>query len=180
MSLETIAERYATALLEIGVEQNNLSTLTDEVVKLGEVFSESEDLRAIATSPQVSEKERTAVFNDVCQRLGAGLITKNVVSLLNDRNRLILLPLIARSLSRLADEKSGTVRASVTTASQLPESFYARIKTELEKSTGRKVLLERSVDPTLIAGVITRVGDNVVDGSLRTRLEVVKRAMLAS
>jgi F-type H+-transporting ATPase subunit delta len=86
---------------------------------------------------------------------------------------------VTRRLSRLADERRGVVRASVTAASQLPEAFYERLSRELEALTGKHIALERHQDASLIAGVVTRIGDNTIDGSLRGRLESLGRQLLS-
>jgi hypothetical protein len=72
-------------------------------------------------------------------------------------------------LSELADARKGLVRAEVTTATPLSEAYYGRLQTQLEKMTGKRVVVDRKTDSTLIGGVITRIGDRVFDGSLRTR-----------
>jgi F-type H+-transporting ATPase subunit delta len=90
------------------------------------------------------------------------------------------LPEIAERLARLADERRGVVRATVTAAAPLPESFYERLTRELEALTGKNIALERRQDPSLIAGVVTRIGDNTIDGSLRGRLERLGRQLETS
>ena len=87
------------------------------------------------------------------------------------------LPDIARRLGSLADEKAGVLRASVTSAGQLSESYYEKLKAELEGLTGRKIVLERKQDPSLIAGVVTRIGDNTIDGSVRGKLDQLERQL---
>jgi len=83
-------------------------------------------------------------------------------------------------LAHLADEKVGVLRATVTSAEPLSEDYYQKLASELEKRTSRKILLERRQDPTLIAGVITRIGDHTIDGSLKGRLAALERQLLAS
>lgn len=178
MSVESVAARYAQALFELGNESSSLPALTDEIQRFASVYSESDDLRSVVDNPLVADKDRFNVLNEVCQRLGLGPVSKNAILLLAERRRLAVIPYVARDLTLLADEKAGAVRAMVTTAAQLPDSFFAKLKSELEKATGKKVQLERSVDPSLLGGVVTRIGDKVIDGSLRTRLETMKRTIL--
>jgi F-type H+-transporting ATPase subunit delta len=80
-------------------------------------------------------------------------------------------------LATLADEKAGVVRATVTSAGPLPDSFYERLTKELETATQRKVAIDRQEDPTLIAGVVTRIGDNTIDGSVKGRLAEIERLL---
>ena len=83
-------------------------------------------------------------------------------------------------LTRLADEKAGVLRATVTSARPLSEDYYRSLAAELEKRTSRKILLERREDPTLLAGIVTRIGDHTIDGSVRGRLAALERQLLAS
>jgi len=79
-----------------------------------------------------------------------------------------------------ADEKSGVYRAKVISAVSLPESYFNELKARLEQMLGKRVVVEHEEDPNLIAGIVTRVGDNTLDGSLAGRLEELERSMLAS
>jgi F-type H+-transporting ATPase subunit delta len=107
-------------------------------------------------------------------------LAQNFVKLLAARRRLRTLPDIARRLGGMADEKAGILRASVTSAGPLPEAFYQKLTSELEAATQRKIVLEKSQDPSLIAGVVTRIGDNTIDGSLKGRLNELERRLLQS
>ncbi len=172
MSTGAVAERYARALFELGQEGGILGPLTEQIQRFAELYTESPELRAVLDNPVVAPEKREAVLSDIASRLGLGQIGANAIRYLSHRRRLAALPDIARRLASLADEKSGILRASVTTAAQLSESFYEKLRAELEALTGKKVVLERKQDPSLIAGVVTRIGDNVVDGSVRVPVEV--------
>jgi F-type H+-transporting ATPase subunit delta len=80
----------------------------------------------------------------------------------------------------MSDRKKGLLRAEVVAAAPLSEAYYARLQQQLEKLTGKKVVLDRREDPSLLAGVVTRIGDTVYDGSLRTRLQEIKHALTPS
>lgn len=179
MSVEAVAARYAQALFEIGNEAGNLPQLADEVRRFGELYAENAELRSVLDNPLVPEPSRESIIDELAQRLGLGVITRNTVKLLSQRHRLIAVPYLARALNKLADERAGLVRAVVTTATSLSDSYYAQLKAQLEKSTGKKIVLETSVDPTILGGVITRIGDKVIDGSLRTRLSSMRESLLS-
>ncbi len=117
------------------------------------------------------------MLKDIAGRLGLSPLATTAIRYIASRRRLRSLPDIARRLGSLSDEKAGIVRATVTAASALPESFYEKLKAELEGITGRKIVLDRREDASLIAGVITRIGDNTIDGSLRGRLEHIERQL---
>jgi len=179
VSFEAIAGRYAQALFDIGVEGGKLRRLVDEVTSFADTYSGSVELRAVLGNPLVSQDSREAVLEEIGKRLGLSDPTKATIHLLVRRNRLAVLPVIARTLRRMSDDKDGVLRATVVSARVLTEAYAQRLQDELQKLTGKKVMLVREVDASLIAGVVTRVGDYVIDGSLRARLDDLRGRLLA-
>jgi len=175
-----IARRYATALLELGSESGQLDSLVDELSRAAQTFETSVELRALLADPLVSPQAKKAVLNEISDKLGLSQHAKNTLDLLLDRRRVIALPAIAQRLREMADEKRGIVRAEVFTAMPLPEEYFALLQQQLERVTGRRIALDRKLDPTLIGGVVARVGDTVYDGSLLARLRQMKDSMLPS
>jgi F-type H+-transporting ATPase subunit delta len=104
--------------------------------------------------------------------------TRHVLQMLIDRRRIKTLPYVSQYLRELADAKKGILRAEVTTAVPLSDAYYGRLQQQLEKMTGKSVVVDRRTDPTLVAGVVARIGDRIFDGSLRTRLQSLKDALL--
>jgi F-type H+-transporting ATPase subunit delta len=95
-----------------------------------------------------------------------------------DRRRIVLLPAIARAYRDLTDAHVGRVRAEVTSAQELTPATLDRVRRSLEQRTGKKVIIKSAVDPDLIGGVVARVGDLVLDGSVRTQLEDLRTRLL--
>jgi F-type H+-transporting ATPase subunit delta len=178
VSYGAIADRYARAIFELGVEGNQLKPLTDQVESFARTYHESDELKTVLDNPLVPEPEREAILRDVANRLGLSPLAVNAVRLLAARRRLRALPDIARRLGTLSDERAGILRATVTSAVPLSEPYYEQLRGVLERATGRKIVIERRQDPTLIAGVITRIGDNTIDGSVRGRLAELERRLL--
>lgn len=176
----TVAERYARAIFALGMENGQLAPLTEQVRKFATAYEESLDLRSVLENPLLSHEQREKVLGEIAGRLGLGPLALNTIRYVASRRRLAALPDIAKRLQGLSDEQQGVVRASVTTATAMPESFYQRLGEQLTTLAGRKVVLDRREDPTLIAGVVTRIGDNTIDGSLRGQLEQLERRLLAS
>jgi F-type H+-transporting ATPase subunit delta len=173
-----IAKRYATALLELGAETGQLDALVDELQRAAEAYTGSPDLRAAFDDPLVAAAAKKAIMDEIVQRLGASATTKNALGLLLERRRIRALPAIAGKLREMADLKRGILRAEVLTAMPLPEEYFAKLQHQLERITGRRIALDRKLDPTLICGVVVRVGDTVYDGSLVSRLRQLKDSML--
>lgn len=178
MSQSPVADRYARAVLELGVETGQLAAITDQVRRFAQVYAGSAELRAVLDNPIVEIEKRDAVLLDVAGRVGLTGAALNLIKLLASRKKLRIIPEIARRLDRLSDEKAGVVRATVTSARPMPESFYQRLVSELESATARKIVLERREDPALIAGFVTRIGDNTIDGSVRGRLNEIERQLV--
>jgi F-type H+-transporting ATPase subunit delta len=169
--------RYARALLELGTELEQLDALVEEIAAAAASYEGSPELQAALENPLFPYQVKKNILADVAQSIGLGTTAKNTLFLLNDRRRMRSLPGIAQSLRELNDKKKGLLRAEVVTAAPLSEAYYARLQQQLEKMTGRKVALDKREDPSIIAGVITRIGDTVYDGSLKSRLQEIKHAL---
>jgi F-type H+-transporting ATPase subunit delta len=175
-----IARRYATALIELGTETGQLDALVDEIGRAAQAYSVSADFRSALADPLVSLQAKKAILDEVSARLGLGQAAKNTLNLLLDRRRIQALPAIAAKFREMADAKRGILRAEVLTAMPLSEEYFNLLQQQLERVTGRRIALERKLDPTLICGVVARVGDTVYDGSLLSRLRQLKESMLSN
>ncbi|MGD0529743.1 MAG: ATP synthase F1 subunit delta [Polyangiaceae bacterium] len=178
MSVSIVARRYAKALLELGVESSSLDRLVEELSTVSAAWETSAELRNAIENPLVGIAMKKGVIGELAEQIGATPTTKNALLLLVERRRTQALPEIARYVREMADLRKGVVRAEVTTAAPLSEAYYGRLQVQLEKMTGKKVVVDRKTDPTLIAGVVTRIGDRILDGSLRTRLQSIKDSLM--
>lgn len=175
-----VARRYAKALFELGVDAGSLPSLVEEVRNIADVYAESSELRSALDNPLVPHAAKHAILADIADRAQASTVVKNAVLLLADRRRMHALPAIAELLHEMSDLREGVLRAEVTTATRLSDAYYARLQDQLEKMTGKRVVIDRKEDLSLVAGVVTRIGDTVIDGSLRTRLQEMSNALLPS
>ncbi|MDI1431579.1 MULTISPECIES: ATP synthase F1 subunit delta [Polyangium] len=178
MSSETIARRYARAVFELGKELKNLPVVARDLADFSASFEKSDELRMVLQSPLIAEDQREALLKEVGQRMSLSETALSTLRLLAKRRRLSALPDMVRQLEKLVDEDAGTLRATVTSAGPLSESYLAKLRAELEKSTGRKVVITHVQDPSLIAGIVTRIGDQVIDGSVKARLESFRESLL--
>ena len=178
MSHSAVARRYAQALVEIGVEQSSVAALVGDVKKLADAWAGSAELRAALENPLVPEAARLAIVKDVADRLGVSPTARNAAGLLAQRRRLSVLGDVASELARLSDERAGLVRVTVTSAGPLGEAARAKLQQQLEARTGKKVVLDVKQDPSLIAGLVARIGDLVIDGSARARLANLRDQLL--
>ncbi len=173
-----VSRRYARALLELGEAEKNLDALVADITKVADIYTGSSDLRASVDNPLVPLPSKKAIVSELCEKLGVGKTAKHTVLLLGDRRRLVLLPEIATLLREMNDAKKGILRAEVTTAVALSEGFYQKLLATLEKLSNKRVVLDKKHDPALIGGVVLRIGDLVLDSSLKTRLDGLKHALL--
>jgi F-type H+-transporting ATPase subunit delta len=177
MSL-AVATRYARALLELGQETGALDALIVELERASATYEASDELRAALDNPLLSREAKNGIIAEVAGALGVSANAKNTLRLLVDRRRIASLPSITRRLRELVDREKGVLHANVVTATRLSQGFYDRLKGELEKLTGKRIALRESEDASLIAGVVVRIGDTVVDGSLKSRLDSLKQSLL--
>jgi F-type H+-transporting ATPase subunit delta len=175
----SLARRYARALLDVGIDKGTHEKLAQEIDDLAAAYGSARDLQEALTNPVFPRQQRRAVLESVLARVGVSTETKNFALLLLDRERVQVLPAIARELRAMVDEKVGRVRATVTSARPLPADHLAQIQTTLEKATGKKVLLDKAEDPSLLGGVVAKLGDTVYDGSVRSQLERMREQILS-
>ena len=178
MTAGSVAKRYAKALFEIGQEKNNLLALLNQVQQLAELWRENETLKSVMANPQVATETRRKVWIEIASRSGINKTCRNFLNLLIDKSRLSELPAIARELLALTDEKENRLRAELHSAAPISDEVITRLKSALERLTGKVVILNTTIDPALIGGVVTRVGDTLYDGSIKSQLSKLKANML--
>lgn len=178
MANVSIARRYARALIDVGASSNKLDKFSEQLEGFVQALQVSRELNDVMVNPAYSRGERSAVVDAVMQTLGSfEPEVKNFLNLLVDRNRVVLLPDIARIYRDLADARAGRIRGKVTSAVALPPNVMEQITKLLATLTQQTVVLESKVDPNLIGGVSAQVGSVVYDGSVRSQLEQMRRQL---
>ncbi len=177
MSAGSIACRWARALFEIVEQEGSREAVLDQLAQIAGAWQASEELRQIMENPMVPAKVRTAIFMEIVDRAGASRTLRNFFGLLLRKGRLTELPAIYREVLVQSDRQARRVRAEVISASPLSPLVASRLKAALETATDARVLLTQKEDPALVAGVVTRVGGLMIDGSLRTQLERLREGM---
>ena len=175
----SIGRRYAKALLSIGVATHSFDALGRELDRVADAIAASAELKNVLDNPVFPLSQRHRVLEDIARRLALSTSIKNLLLILLDRGRISALPDIARAHRELVDEQAGRARAVVTSAAPLDPAVEARLRGALEKQTGKTVLLDKKVDPSLIGGVVAQVGDLVFDGSVKHQLEKLRTELLS-
>ena len=178
MSEAVVAERYAQALFELAEAEGNVALLAEKLQAFADTYSSHPELRAALENPVLDAARREAVLAEVARAVGVPPLGIRGLGVIARRRRLAIVPALASQLRVLSDRKAGVVRAQVTTAQKMPESYYQDLMKQLSAATSRKVVLTRSEDPSLIAGAITQIGDSIIDGSLRGRLDVAEAQLV--
>jgi F-type H+-transporting ATPase subunit delta len=171
----SLARRYARALLDIGKEDGRLRRVLDEAETFDGILDRSPDLREAMVSSLVGRPVKQAILDSVISRADFLPTTKSFFSLLVDKGRMDVLPAILSELRRMVEEHEGIARAEVTVPLPLSAPQKDHLRSVLERRTGKKVLLEESVDPAVLGGMVVRVGSTVYDGSVRTQIQQIRQ-----
>ena len=177
MLMGSIARRYAKALFGLALEQSRVEAWSDALVALQAAVDSSPELQDILSNPVYSKDQRREIVKHLARALSLEGDPQSLLLLLADRNRLGYLEGIVRTFRELTDVKLGRVRAQVTTAVPLDEAAVKALSEGLAHATKTSVLVERAVDPSLLGGVVARVGTLVFDGSVRSQLEALRREL---
>jgi F-type H+-transporting ATPase subunit delta len=174
----SVSRRYARALFSIGVDRGNFEQLGKELDAFADLWTGSAELREALANPVFKAAEKRAVLQSLLPRVAPNADVQKFILLLLDRRRLGAVPMIARAYREMADLHTGRVRAHVISAQPLGPAELNRIRDSLARRTGKHVVLESTVDPSLVGGVVARVGDLVLDGSVRTQLGTLRDKLL--
>jgi F-type H+-transporting ATPase subunit delta len=177
MDSGSVARRYAKALFALAKESGRVEAWSESLALLDRALRDAPDLADILADPLHGRDERHAIADHLSRAVNLDAEPANLLRLLADRNRLDRLGDVLRAFGELADANLGRLRARVTTAVPLEASAVEALSRRLSELTRATVLLERSVEPALIGGVVAQVGSVVYDGSLRTQLDDLKRSL---
>jgi F-type H+-transporting ATPase subunit delta len=162
----SLARRYAKAI--IGIQP--LERIAGDLRSLAGAMTASAELADLLANPAIRRSDRRKVVDALLDRIAAQPVTRNLINLLLDHERLDRLPMIVRELDAMIEAKAGRVSAEVVSARPLDSNQIQQITAALEKLSGKRVDVRRREDPALLGGVVAKVGDTVYDGSLRTQL----------
>ena len=159
-----VSRRYAKALILIGQEDGQAEAYNDELAAMVGLFDSQDGFESALVNPLIKKGDRKQLLLAVIGATKASDIMKSFLTLLFDKGRIGFLRDIASYYKDMADELKGVVKASVISATELSEDAVNKIKESLSKKTGKTVVLNVEQDPSLIGGVVTKIGDLVLDG----------------
>jgi F-type H+-transporting ATPase subunit delta len=169
------ARRYAKALLEVALDAGDAEAVRDQLRDLERVLAENPDLAAALAHPALDLERKQAVAREVLARLGTGVLVGRLVNLLMSRGRMDLLPDIGEAYAADWNEHRGVLTAEAITAVALGDAQEKSLTAALAAASGRGVELRTSVDPAVLGGVRVSMGGRIYDGTVRGRLEGLRR-----
>lgn len=174
---QSIAGRYAQAVFDIAREGGQLPAIEADVATLEGALNASPDLRALIGSPVYSRDEQGRAITAVAERAGLSVTMRNVLGLMAGKRRLFALPQLLSSLRERIARERGEVVAEVTSARALSPAQAERLAATLSEGQGRRVQLDARVDPSLIGGLVVKLGSKMIDTSVRARLGALQTLM---
>jgi F-type H+-transporting ATPase subunit delta len=173
----SLAGRYATALFELARENKKIESVEQSLTTLRAALDQSEDFRTLTTSPVLSRDDAAKGVAAAAGSLKLDDITIRFLGVLAQNRRLSQLAAVIRNFRALAARHRGETTAEVTSAHPLDDDQVAQLKSQLKSRLGRDVAVEMNVDPAILGGLVVRIGSQMIDSSIRTRLNSLAHAM---
>lgn len=173
----TIARNYAEVLLTLARRANDTEGWANTVTEVADAVGADVNLRHFLESPRVSAEQKKGVLTKAFSQRAPATFVRFLQTLV-DKRRQMLLPQIATEYRSLLDEAEGRVHAQVTFARPVPDDQRDAVARGLSKTLGKQVVPHVVIDPAIVGGVIVKVGDRVMDGSVRRRLRLLRERML--
>jgi F-type H+-transporting ATPase subunit delta len=171
--MEEIAQVYARSLFEVASEQGKLDTVRDQLAAFADALAQSRELQTFFFSPYFSTEEKQEGLHRAVD--GADETVLNFLELLIENHRMPVIFRVRRDFDRLWEEANQLLPVEITSAVELDRSIVDRIGEEIGRQTGRRVQLTSTVDPNVIGGLVLRVGNSILDASIRTRLDALRK-----
>ena len=172
-----VAKRYARALLGLGQEDEKFKEYGKDLLDFSSFFGSNKELREILTSPAFVVSDRKKILNEILAKSDYSETVKNFLNLLLDKNRIDAIPEVSSYYEKLMDEVSHIAHVDVITPMPLRESAARSLEKVLEEMTSKRIRMEMKEDKTLIGGLVVKIGDLVLDGSLKAQIEGLKESL---
>jgi ATP synthase F1 delta subunit len=174
--MEEIAQVYARSLFEVATEHGTLDVVRDQLGEFADALSESHELQMFFFSPYFSTDEKQAGLRRAVTDADENFV--NFLSVLLENHRMPVIFRVRRVYDRLWREANQLLAVSITSAVQLDPSVAERVGDEIGRQTGRTVELTSAVDPEILGGIVVRVGNSIIDASIRTRLDNLRKQVV--
>ncbi|MES2904074.1 MAG: F0F1 ATP synthase subunit delta [Pseudomonadota bacterium] len=173
----SLAGRYATALFGLARDEQQIDAVSRSLDSIEAAMSESADFRALVTSPLIGRADAGKTVRALVPSLGLDPITGRFLGVLADNGRLTELKSVIRIVRALASGHRGETHAEVTSAHPLGDTQIAALKAKLKSRVGSDVTIDAKVDPSILGGIVVRLGSQMIDASIATKLNTLATAM---
>jgi F-type H+-transporting ATPase subunit delta len=173
--MEEIAHVYARSLFEVAQEQQKLDLVREQLGQVADALEDNREMRLFFYSPYFSTEEKRDGLRRTIE--GADPVVANTLDVLVENHRLPLISRIRREYDRRWEDANDLLPVTVTSAVALDDAVVERIGDEIGRQTGRRVQLTREVDPSIVGGFVVRVGNAILDASIRSRLESLRKTI---
>lgn len=174
MILASVSRRYAKALFEIAEEKNLIEIISKQFKTFYTVWEQSKQLRQYMLTPLITTKEKKTIIEKISTTAGLNDIMTKFLIHIAEKERFASLQLIYLTFQTMVDRKRGILRGEITSAFEVDEDQLLELTKTIEAKTGKKVILSKKIQPELIGGIILRIGDKIIDGSLKGYLDRLK------
>ena len=174
--MEEIASVYARSLFEVAMEHDKLDVVRDQLGEFADALDQNQEMQVFFFSPYFSTQEKKDGLHKAVT--GADQSVANFLELLLENHRMPVVFRVRRDFDRLWEEANRLLPVQITSAIELDPSIAERIGDEIGRQTGRTVQLTSTVDPDVIGGIVLRVGNSILDASIRNRLENLRKQVV--
>lgn len=173
----SLAGRYASALFDLARDGRAIETVEASLATLEQATTESDDLRRLIASPLVARHAAGDAIKSVAAQIGLDPLTANFLGVLATNRRLSQLRQVTLAFRQMAASHRGETSAEVTSAHPLDQAQVDALRVKLRGRVGRDVSIHMKTDPAIMGGLIVRIGSQMIDGSIRTKLNTLAQAM---
>jgi F-type H+-transporting ATPase subunit delta len=171
------ATRYASSLIQLAIERNELEVIAADIALLGSTIDASHDLVLFLRSPIINKSQKKDALNEIFKdKISA--VTVAFLDILVKKGRENFIIDVVKSFNKLYNEHSGIIEVEVTTASELDEAQKIDLAQSLSKRTGKKIVLKSKIDKSVRGGIKARIDDTVIDGTIQYKLEQLRNTLL--
>lgn len=173
----SLAGRYATALFQLARDERKIEAVGNSLAAIKKALDESEDFRDLTMSPLVRREDAVRAVTASAEAMNLDPMTRNFLGVLAQNRRLSQLPAVIRAFNSLWAQQRGEITAEVTSAHPLNDDQIAAMKANLRTRMGRDIAVDLNVDPAILGGLVVKIGSQMIDGSIRTKLNSLAQAM---
>ena len=170
-----ISKRYAKALSGSISDEASLNRALENLNDFGNAFEADRQLERFFSHPGIPESSKSALVADLCDKLNADNVVRNLLGLLIQRRKILFLKNIASYFEAVVDERLNQLRVNVISAHPLSSDNIEKLKSGLNRILGKTILIETSIDESLIGGIQLQIGDQVADATIKNKLAILKR-----